>query len=209
MTCKTFHRLVDDYLDHELPAHQRRQVRDHLESCQHCRQELAALQGLLAEARALPRHIPPAKDLWPGIEARLSSSANRPFRTQTWFFAMAALLLLSMSALLAWSWLWPAPAPSLARNTASEHEQPADWEAELLQIDAGLARELDARRAQLDPATLAVLDENLRIIDDAIHACRDALLQKPGSSLVERNLAAVWRQKLELLETASRLPRSS
>jgi len=51
----------------------------------------------------------------------------------------------------------------------------------------------------LDPATVAVVDENLRVIDAAIAAARAALDQDPASALLSQRLAGAYDMKLDLL----------
>ena len=45
-------------------------------------------------------------------------------------------------------------------------------------------------RDDLDPETVRVIEENLRIIDDAIAASRQALERDPANEFVSRHLAA-------------------
>lgn len=71
---------------------------------------------------------------------------------------------------------------------------------------ADLATELDARRAKLDPRTVAVLDSCIRTIDAAIAEARGALRQDPKNAVVAELLTVSYRQKLDLLKRAADLP---
>ena len=71
---------------------------------------------------------------------------------------------------------------------------------------ADLATELDARRAKLDPRTVAVLDSCIRRIDAAIAEARGALRQDPKNAVVTELLTVSYRQKLDLLKRAADLP---
>jgi hypothetical protein len=64
------------------------------------------------------------------------------------------------------------------------------------------------RRADLDSGTVAVLERNLRIIDEAIRQSREALLTAPANPMLERALTKALDRKVELLRTAAQLPRS-
>ena len=63
------------YLDDDLDAVARGTVERHVESCAACARELQALRRLVAYAGAVvSQDAPPASDLWPGIEARLTGA---------------------------------------------------------------------------------------------------------------------------------------
>jgi hypothetical protein len=65
-----------------------------------------------------------------------------------------------------------------------------------------------ARRSELDSSTVAVLERNLLIIDEAIRQSREALARDPNSPFLGRALTTALDRKLELLRTAALLPRS-
>jgi anti-sigma factor ChrR (cupin superfamily) len=62
------------------------------------------------------------------------------------------------------------------------------------------------RRAQLDPETIAVVEQNLAIIDTAIARSRAALRRDPASGFLTEQLNRALEQKVELLRTAATLP---
>jgi hypothetical protein len=67
---------LNDYVDGELTVEIGRAVAAHLRTCADCRREHAALLALREEAVALPRAIPPRRDLWPTIAARIGAGAE-------------------------------------------------------------------------------------------------------------------------------------
>lgn len=69
-----------------------------------------------------------------------------------------------------------------------------------------LRAELDARRAQLDPTTVATIERNLRIIDDAIAQARAALIKDPKSRFLDSQLDRSLAKKTDLLRAAALLP---
>ncbi|MDF1505003.1 hypothetical protein, partial [Roseisolibacter sp. H3M3-2] len=73
---------------------------------------------------------------------------------------------------------------------------------------ASLRTAVRDRRADLDSGTVAVLERNLRIIDEAIRQSREALEAAPASPMLERALTKALDRKVELLRTAALLPRS-
>jgi hypothetical protein len=62
------------------------------------------------------------------------------------------------------------------------------------------------QRSQLDTATVAVIERNLRIIDRAIAQSRAALAKDPGSRFLNDQLNSALDQKVELLRTVALLP---
>jgi hypothetical protein len=65
------------------------------------------------------------------------------------------------------------------------------------------------RKAELDPATAAIIDKNLKIIDAAIAQSRDALSRDPASAMISDQLTHALDKKVELLRTAAMLPSST
>ena len=65
------------------------------------------------------------------------------------------------------------------------------------------------RRTQLDSATVAIIEKNLKIIDAAIAQSRAALAGDPASHMLDQQLTHALDQKVELLRTAAMLPSST
>ena len=61
-------------------------------------------------------------------------------------------------------------------------------------------------RSQLDPRTAAIIEANLKVIDDAIAQSKAALAQDPSSRFLNNQLNSALGKKLELLKTAAQLP---
>jgi hypothetical protein len=68
---------------------------------------------------------------------------------------------------------------------------------------------LVARRSQLDTTTIAVVEKNLRVIDDAIAQCKAALQRDPASRFLIESLNDALDTKVQLLRTAAQLPSRS
>lgn len=78
---------------------------------------------------------------------------------------------------------------------------------------ASQSREIDRlrtifarNRSQLDPRTAAIIEANLKVIDEAIAQSRDALAQDPASRFLSNQLNSALDKKVELLRTAAMLP---
>ena len=70
---------------------------------------------------------------------------------------------------------------------------------------ADLERTLEEGRGKLDPRTLQVVEQNLRIIDRAIEDARRAVLADPGNTWLRSHLAATMKRKVDLLRSATML----
>lgn len=213
MTCSELDQQLDDFLDGRLPAAAAAAVEAHLASCGDCRAQAEALRRVLAVAAALPREIRPAHTLWPAIAARLPARhAVVPLRSthqRRWIpLAAAATVLIAVTALLT-ARLVREP-PQLAEDpgtaAAAAAQLAAAREYELAAAD--LERLLREGRERLSPTTVQVLERNLALIDAAIAEARAALAADPANASLRALLLGARRQKLELLERASRLTRS-
>jgi hypothetical protein len=78
---------------------------------------------------------------------------------------------------------------------------------------AASSREIDRlrsmfvrNRGQMDPRTAAIIEANLKVIDDAIAQSKAALEQDPASRFLNNQLNTALDKKLELLRTAAQLP---
>lgn len=65
---------------------------------------------------------------------------------------------------------------------------------------------VNRRRSSLDSSTVAVIEYNLKVIDDAITQCKQALKKDPASRLLIESLNDALDTKIQLLRTAAMLP---
>jgi predicted anti-sigma-YlaC factor YlaD len=70
---------------------------------------------------------------------------------------------------------------------------------------ADLERALRQGRGKLDKATIAVVEQNLQTIDQAIAQAREALASDPANSYLSGHLVEARRRKLDLLRRATAL----
>ena len=187
--------LLDDYVDGTLESPEQAQVEAHLAECASCRAEADAIRNLLADAAKLPRSVLPERELWSGIEARLSSAPLRPPRWVAWGMATrvaAAIGLIMLGGALATAFLHRTDPSTFAAE-----------QARYTAASAALTERLTREPAILAPATRAVVERNLAIVDAAIHEAEAALLADPGSQALEQMLVARYQQRLDLLKRAT------
>ena len=220
MTCEQVRNMLDDYADGDLPEAEFQEVELHLASCAACRQEERLLRALLAEAAALPRELPPGRDLWPDLAARLrgTDGARGVVRPAVPRWVRPAALAAAAAIVIALAGgLWtrgPRPAtPVTPMGTllpAAAGTAPApllEAEREYARATAALMAALDQQKDVLSPETRATLDANLKSIDDALAEVRTALQKDPANAQLTHLLTSTHQKKLDALERVVRLNR--
>ena len=94
-------------------------------------------------------------------------------------------------------------ASQTAQTDRSRSEAVYGKEIEMLQ------RIVSQRKTRLDSSTVAIIEKNLEIIDNAIEQSRAALARDPASMLLSEQLTHALDKKVELLRTAALLPAST
>ncbi|HET7566205.1 MAG TPA: zf-HC2 domain-containing protein [Gemmatimonadaceae bacterium] len=87
-------------------------------------------------------------------------------------------------------------------RTIAHSPAEATYDREIAELRASV----EARRSELDPATVAIIERNLRVIDTAIAQSRAALAADPGSQFLHDQLNFALGQKVALLRRAALLP---
>ena len=246
------------YLEGDLSPAEQAQADQHLTECAACAESLVELRAIASEAAQLPP-LTPSRDLWSGIEARISTPVTRLERARTsvhraprrpWQLAIAAGVLVAVSAgttylitahsgatgtqQVATTTAAPpqnsqpvtAPAPALApapapaptprairapvgsgTGTLASNKQNVTrvYDREIALLDSVV----HTRRESLDPKTVQIIEQNLKIIDRAIAESRAALAKDPKSPLLTNRLDNVLGSKVELLRTIAFLPTQS
>jgi hypothetical protein len=182
---------------------------------------------------------PPQADLWAGIAARIDDrSASKivafePRRRVSFTLpqlAAAAAILIAISGGLAWQTAerlagrsTEASRPSQANASSAttvepERAVPAD-DVQVAtvgfadpQYDAAVAdleKAVKQGRGRLDENTIAIVEHNLQIIDQAIEQARQALAADPANNYLSSHLFEARRRKLDLLRRAAALSESN
>jgi anti-sigma-K factor RskA len=223
MRCDEADLLLDDYVDGTLAAGDAREVTDHLAACADCRRGEAKLRALVRRTRELPRRIEPRRDLWDGIEAGIGAEGEgaavadrrRAGSTGAWprlALAAATLILVAGTALFVGLRLGRSTAGNRTATPGSGVEVAAvglDLERVGREYDRArgqLLAVLDARRGSLAPDTVAVVERNMQVIDQAVRDIRTALSESPGDEALGQLLLATYRREVDLLQQVTRLP---
>ena len=218
MNCRDVEERLDDYVDGIVPDAEAAEVKRHLEGCEACRQGELELRSLLTQATALPGEAKPDADLWPGIRQRILRSnvvhgyfEGLPPRAWRPAVAAAAGLLIIVSTALAGYLLGRRSAADEAQapRTRSVQLDPAAphslfiMETEFAEARQDLLKLLEQRKDSLTPKTLAMIQDNLRLIDQSLSEIRIALEQDPANPDLARLLAATYRGGVDLLQRAN------
>lgn len=205
MSCHDLRLLLDDLLDGELEPAAEDALREHLAACPACRAELERGQYLRRQVAALPRSVEPARDLWPGIAHQLGEE-RRPRGRSTWSVwlgtaAAAAMLGAVLTGMLAGPRGTGDPAPLQSAVAVVD-----PGASELERARAALLQAFEQRRGSLSDGTVRVVLEAVEVIDHSIAAIGGALERHPGDAGLARRLQAAYRQEIQLLQRAARLP---
>ncbi len=195
---------LNEYVDGTLAARERATVEAHLADCAGCQAAIVELRALLTAAAALPKSIPPQRNLWTAIETRIVQRATWNVQRRWWRGALAAAAVLVI-ALGLYRLLPPFAAPYRpAGEGAGWAAVQADFDRASDELELTLATE----RERLRPETVALLERNLAVIDVAIAESRAALARDPANGELRRFFAAASRQKVELLRWVTRTEKS-
>jgi hypothetical protein len=240
MTHPTWEKL-NDFADDLLEREDAEAIRDHLNGCLPCRDQIEKIWTVKGQAREWSEPVEPGRDLWQGIEARIRTSARRPVETEArrtdrrrpgfrrarpWarpsLLAAAALVLLIVGAGIGVVLTRGGPMGLGEDVQIADPGTPGAGDADVR--FAGIAQEmeeayeptirelreiLEAGRDELAPETVAILEESLRVIDEAIREARAALEVDPASPGAARTLNSMYETKLHVLRTAAGLTRGA
>jgi len=208
--CKNYHRWMNDAVDGDLAPDSTEQLEAHLDSCSECRREMDDLRSLVTEAADLPGEMEPSRDLWPDIEGRLTGQPSSRWPVRRVLLAVAALVVVGFALSLLRA---PTTAPQLRSSAESGIVQATNRTATLddVRLEYRQARDellevVQARRGEISPETLQVIENNLALIDRAIDEIETVLVVNPGEGRLDRHLRLAYHRQIELLRWAARMP---
>lgn len=202
---------VDDYLDDLLDEETRVAFESILADSESLQSEVEGLRRLKNEARTLPKHLEPERDLWAGIanqiqqpEQTVSFSAFRSKRPRlrmvSYALAAAALLVIVLGVGVMSNVQEPLEPVAVQPVPAHPVLSPIEQEYATARTELQLA--LDGRKAQISPEMLVTIEENLAVIEDAVVNINRALEDNPSDPGLERMLHAAFQSEMNLLQQA-------
>ena len=216
MSCHEWTNRIDDFLDGRLEAAEAEDLQVHIAGCPSCADEVASIRELRDLAAALPRSLEPPRDLWPGIEARVSATkvVRGRFGSRAVLAAAAAVVIVS-SVVTAYfigrsqAVMVTVEPPAVVESGPSEVLL-ASFEGlgvnNYLDTRTELLDALDARKHELSGETMEVVMDNLLLIDQAMDRIAEALGEDPENEFLMKQLAGAYRRQIDLLQRAVRMP---
>ncbi len=219
MNCDLFTERLDDLIDGTLPGAEAAAAERHAATCPECAGELEIARRIVDLAKGLPRSVEPATDLWPAIGARLVAKDNvvrglfgRGLRS--WLAVAAVITAAVGSVVVAYTvGRQQAHIVVVERNETPAAEPASSGGGSMFAVEAQfqeardeLLQALSRREGQLSPETTAVVFDNLRVIDAAINRISTALGNDPDNPMLTGQLTRAYRQQIQLLRRANRLP---
>jgi hypothetical protein len=222
MACERYLNAINELVDGTLGPLRRAELELHLEACEDCAALLGDLREIQRATDTLEDLQPPSR-VWTQIaqqlhqEGRVAESPRgfmrRPSNT---LIALAAALILAVGASLLM--LVPrrdaaappptnastAPVPEPAGNAPADDSVQSVAPAVTKQLEVTQAEFVtlleEAKKAGAPPETIAVLQQNLLVMTDAMESSRKALESDPQNAAVRDSFYDVLRQKIRFLQ---------
>lgn len=165
---------------------------------------------------ALPTRIALGDTIAPAVPSAAIEPlpARLPWRR----LAIAASLLVAVTAGVTYSIVKQQAAPEVASTNDSATVEAALPTVPVQPVSVVTAEQtfdreigamrniIDQRRNDLDPATISVLEKNLKVIDAAIAESKAALAKDPASAFLMDRLTHAYDTKLQLLSGVAAIP---
>jgi anti-sigma factor RsiW len=223
--------LLYAWADGELTAEEQRELERLLAESEEARSERRRLETLRDAVRSLPPEVPPRRDLWPELRARLERETDRSAPSapaergagplgvtvaEDRFAAARASRRRSAARPLS-LWRWGALAAALVMaaglflvlgpEPAPEGPEAAALEAtrtELREARGAVLAELEDTRPTWSPEVAEVISANLAVVDEAVAEVERDVIRHPDDPHLRLLLADRYRQQANLLRRLQR-----
>ena len=214
--CERYLNAIHELVDGTLGPIRRAELELHLEACNECRALADDLKAIAASARSLDVMAPP-DHVWQSIAAQLRADGRvsgapvrRGHRNMALFAIAAALILAVGASLLLLNRPASRPGAPAAQTAAGDGNAAPDVPVQMDNVATELARtEQHFQNAieqatktvdGVDPATAAVLQKNLLVVNEAIAESRKALEANPQNASAQQSLYDVLKKKIQFLQ---------
>ena len=211
--CDRYLNAIQERVDGTLGPIRRAELELHLETCDACRALAADLEEIAGTARSLDVMVPPDR-VWHGISAQLRADGRVPAsprspRHMAILAIAAALILMVGASLVMLNRVDPRSGPSTEQAAAGGNAVPdvpvqmGNVASELAQTEQHFQNAIEhATKIDdgVDPATAAVLQKNLLVVNEAIAESRKALEADPQSASAQHSLYDVLKKKIQFLQ---------
>ncbi|MDB4910857.1 MAG: hypothetical protein JWO39_1680 [Gemmatimonadetes bacterium] len=213
------------YIEGDLPPAERTAAERHLAECASCAEALVELRAIAGEAAQLPL-LTPSRDLWAGIESRISTPITlldsapahvRRMPRRQWQLAIAASALIAVGAgaaylITARSGTTGSPPVNVAASTTvpSGDSQRTPAPASVQQATPAPVPPASgsfASHNRKDVNVTRVYDREIALLDSLVHTRREALDPKTVQ-IIEHNLKIIDRAIAESRAALAKDPKS-
>jgi anti-sigma factor RsiW len=213
--CERYLNAIQELADGTLGPIRRAELELHLESCDACRALAEDLQAIVTAAESLEPLTPPER-IWQQISGRLRAEARASGNSPTMVrrqsvatLALAAALALIVGASLYFLKRQPptppkasapaaaTPAPTQGNAAASAPVQAVDIATELALTEKHFQNAIE-QASTTNPATAAVLQKNLLVMNEAIAESRKAREADPHNRSTQ--LYEMLKRKIRFLQ---------
>jgi hypothetical protein len=212
------------YIEGDLAPDEQARAEQHLGECESCAEALVELRAIAGEAAQLPL-LSPSRDLWAGIEARISTPithlGNAPARVRRmpqrqWQYAIAAAALIAVGAgatylLAVRPGATAAPTMNVAtqvpaRGPDSLRTPPiAPTQAAPVSPTAGTATNVSLRKKEM--SATRVYDHEIMLLDSLVRTRRESLDPKTVQ-IIALNLKIINKAIAESRAALAKDPKS-
>jgi len=205
MKCSKAQKLIGELLDGTIGREDKARLEEHCRVCGDCREVRDDFRKIADQAKGLAK-FEPADGLWPrvlgGVRAGRRAKDEPLFGRLRPSYAFAAALAL-VAAVVGGVLLWRAgtgvssPAPGSEAYTLAKL---AEAESHYRQAIDAMAQAVSSQKRAFDPETAALFERDLKVIDGAILACRNAVAEEPKNVTARVYLLGAYRNKVEFLD---------
>ena len=200
---------LGDYVDGSMSGPEQQSLEAHLETCQSCQALTNDLLEIKKTAASLERLVPP-EGAWNRIADSIRSQSDtqqtsarahqlaQSVWSHRWALAASAFILIGALAIMnQFNFFSSEPPEGSAEWVAAElRAAEQHYENAILGLEKIVAKD----QTTLDPELMAVLRDNLTVIESAIGESRAAARQQPENWVAGDSLLTALRRKLSLLQ---------
>jgi hypothetical protein len=208
------------YIEGDLTPDERARAEQHLSECETCAEALVELRAIAGEAAQLPL-LTPSRDLWAGIEARISTPITHldsaPTRVRRapqrqWQYAIAAAALIAVGAgatylLAVRPGATTSPVPTVAKITPPRGPDSLRSPTQASPVASTPGTVSNASNRKKEMSATRVYDHEIMLLDSLVRTRRGSLDPKTVT-IIETNLKIIDKAIAESRAALAKDPKS-
>ncbi|MBS3819115.1 zf-HC2 domain-containing protein [bacterium] len=214
MRCKKAKKLISEYIDGRLDSDQKAFLRTHIRECPECQKWVEDLEKMSEETKNLAK-LSPSPQSWWKIQKKMREEreSQAPLRTsqrkgwahifspsaQRNVLAAALLLVIVVGAALIGLNYWKGHGAISSVNQTESWAKLKEAERHYRLAIKALQEAVMAQKKDFNPHLVHVYQQNLKLINQSIQACKQAVQENPEDMEARHYLLAAYRQKVDFL----------